>query len=255
MDAERREELKHNALGDFLIKAKETVDRWATPVLIAVALVVVGIVGYRLWRWQKDLELERGWATLSSLNRSLGQERLSDPDALRALADKGIDQRLSAAARLRVAVVLRDKFMETGDAALLDQIDAELRAVADAPDVPDQIKASALYQQALVLETRRDFEGAKAAYQRLADGTRFAGSPYKDLAAQKISELPELATPVPFVPGIPPPPASASAPAESPDAEDDARAPASAPASAPTDRTPPAAPTAPASQPASAASP
>lgn len=253
MDADQRQDLKQNEFGEFLIKAKETVDRWATPVLVVVAVVVIGVVGFRLWRWQKALELERGWATLSSLNRTTGEERESNPDALRALADKHIDPRLSAAARLRAAAALRDKFMESGDVKLLDEIETELRAVIDAADLSDHLKAIALYQQAVVHESRRDFDGAKSIYEKLAQEPRYGGSPFKDLAAQAISELPSISTPVNFLPGSPPPPASAPTSAEA-----DTSAPAPATSSAPAasqgaDRTPPAPPaTKPAPQPAPA---
>ncbi len=251
MDAERRDDLKHNEFGDMLIKVKETLDRWATPVLVVVAVIVVGVVGVRLWRWQKALELERGWSTLSSLNRTTGEERESNPDALRSLAEKNIDPRLSAAARLRAASVLREKFMESGDEKLLDEIDAELKAVVDADGVTDQIKAGALYQQAILRESKHDFDGAKAIYQQLSQDPRYNGSPFKDLAATNISEIPDISTPVNFLPGNAP---SASAPASSQAAgemedEPTATAPASAPAG---DRTPPAPKeNKPASQPAS----
>jgi hypothetical protein len=67
MKSERRHELQHNELADWLIKAGEAVKPHRNVVLVLVAAVVVAVVGYWLWARQAAATVTQAWDETSGI--------------------------------------------------------------------------------------------------------------------------------------------------------------------------------------------
>ena len=227
MDAETRHQLKTNELAEWLSSISLSDRR--TQLWIGILLIVV--LGYTAWRvnaWQKQTLLDQQWATLAQVSAELTQPTSETFDRARQLIRDAKDPTLAMLARLRLASALIREAGANADDPYLTEAASLLQTIVDDPSVPAQIRAAALYELGTVHETRRELDAARKCYQQLIDEKAFAGIPYVDLARGRLDSLDELAEPIQFLPGEPPP------------ATQPATQPATAPATQPT--TQPAAP-------------
>ena len=61
MKSERRHELQHNTLADWLVNASETIKPYQNQILAAVTLIVVAIAGYALWSHITTTSTTESW--------------------------------------------------------------------------------------------------------------------------------------------------------------------------------------------------
>lgn len=244
MDAEKRHQLKTNELAEALGKIRDFgSDPQTRYWLLGLVILVVAVVGYRWWAGRQQRQSISAWAALAQVGG--GPERDVDAigDELRALIADAPDALFAVNARVRLAILLcRQAEEDTGRSKeLLTQAVEVLRQVVDDPVAPPALVAAAAFSLGTSCESLRDFDGATAAYRRITDEPRFAGSPFTDLAARRLETLGELSVPVHFEPGMPPPEPEPEADVESdpePELEPEEWLPATQPAVPPAAATP-----------------
>lgn len=210
MDADTRHQLKTNELGEILERITNLRDPRVQLGIVAIALLIVLFAGYRFMSWRADVATRAGWMTLDTVGSTdpgLGEAPL---DTLRRVIAGTSDAALGATARLRLVDGLLARAV-AGDTGRLEEAREELESVL-ASGAPPLLKAAALYQLANLYETRRDFERAREAYQRLLHDPTFAGSPFVALARSRLASLDDLPRQIEFQPGLPPPPPAATQP-------------------------------------------
>lgn len=233
MDAETKEQLKTNDLATQLVRLEHAVEKYWFPVVLVVLVVFGGFLLVRFYRAQQIAAEEARWGSLVAIDtqdQTLGDAPL---DTVRKLIAENTDANFLAQARMRLAAGLIDRGLESRDLKRFDEAEQLLRAVADDSQVAVSTQAAATYQLAAVYESKREFDKAKAEYQKLATDAKFANNPFKNLAEMQVEMLPKLGTPVAMTPGSPPPPpteptASAPASAEAATSAPTATAPANA---------------------------
>lgn len=228
MDAETRHELKHNELADLLFRLREWNNPRVYTWLLAIVAVILAYVSYRLWGHRAQVANQRNWTVLAEVNPANAALGGAPLDQLRSLIAGSSDPSLLAAARVRLATALTKRGM-LGDQAALTGAGDELRQVIDAPGTPGNFKAAALYRLGMLQETRGELEAAGQTWKRLSEGG-FEGSPFKELAAERIGSLDRMKSKVVFEPGLPPLPPEVSG--ETPPQSAPATAPSSAPSAA-----------------------
>lgn len=77
MKSERRHELQHNELADWLAKAAETIKPYQNLVMAGVALVVVVMVGYTLWSREMTAQTTQAWDDMNAALETGKLEQLS----------------------------------------------------------------------------------------------------------------------------------------------------------------------------------
>jgi hypothetical protein len=77
MKSERRHELQHNELADWLAKAAETIKPYQNMVMAAVALVLIVVVGYTLWSRESTAQTTRAWDEMNAALETGKPEQLS----------------------------------------------------------------------------------------------------------------------------------------------------------------------------------
>jgi hypothetical protein len=208
MDAETRHQLKQNEFAEALSRLRDFTDARFWYCVIVIVIVAGGWAGYRLWRKQQATMLESNW------NQLLGI-RMMDPGAvgesvnqLNALITDNSDPKLVAAARLRLgnALTLQALSDPVRRESLLREAVEVYAAIANAPDAPDSIAAGATYALGTAHESLREFDEARRTYEALGTEERFAETPFKEMAAQRLETLDELTVKVEFMPGQAPPP-------------------------------------------------
>ncbi|MEW6249612.1 MAG: hypothetical protein AB1716_03115 [Planctomycetota bacterium] len=255
MDADTRHQLKQNELAEMLLQVRHKLDdpRARYALLAAGALLVLALVGYLWHRSRQSAAAERSQQLSSIVNEQL---RFITPEGLpaaqqqlRNLLTEITEPELAGYTRLQLARTyieqgLRDpnaRPQAFEDAArLLEEVNAN-------PQSTPMLKASASFALASTYESLGQPDKAQELYTRLADPA-YAGSPYQQLAAERLSTIDRAALRVTFLPGSAPPEtqpappapttfpaegAAASAPATLPAATPEQAAPAALPTTAP----------------------
>ena len=208
MDADTRHQLKQNEFAEALSLLRDFTDARFWYCVIVIVIVAGGWAGYRLWQSQQATILENNWSQLLAI-------RMMDPggvgesvNQLNALITDNSDPKLVAAARLRLGNALTLQ-------ALLDPLRREsLRreavevyaAIANTPEVPDSIAAAATYALGTAHESLREFDEARRTYEALGTEERFAETPFKEMAAQRLETLDGVTVKVVFMAGQAPQP-------------------------------------------------
>lgn len=211
MDADTRHQLKQNELAEALGKLREFGDERTRYWLLALALVLVVVVAFRLWRSMSDQSLTNHWTEVYAVDIS------ADPAAaaakLRGLVDSVGDPTLSATARIRLAQALRTQASEEGadESALLEQASAAVRPVAEASGAEPEIQAAGIFMYASLRESLRDFDGARKSYERLTGSSAFADSPFQSMAEDRLATIDKVAQVIEFEEGNSPRPANDAA--------------------------------------------
>jgi predicted negative regulator of RcsB-dependent stress response len=212
MDADVRHQLKTNELALALARLRELRDPKSLLTLAALLVVVAAVVGWFVWKYSREHSLEQGWARLAKISSSLLTD---DPVAvigaqsdLRAMIQQTSDPRLVGYARLRLARSRIDQAFNqpTQRQEALEEAADLLRQVLSDPQTPPLLHAPASFLLATAYESLRQMDKAREQYEALTTEERYAGSPYRGLAAARLDSMAALETPVVFEPGNPPAP-------------------------------------------------
>ncbi len=210
MDAETRHQLKQNELAEVLGKLRTLDDKRITYALIAIIAVLGLYAAFRLWSYSAQAAVSRSWQQLSEVRSRLGKETpdVSAVTDLRKLIDNSPDVSLKGYARLLLAGELnRTALADTvrrND--LLNDAAGQLKAVIDGASGAPALQAVAMFALASTHESQRKFDDAKALYQKLTTEAAYAGSPFKTLAEQRLTDFDKLSRSPAFVEGDPPAP-------------------------------------------------
>lgn len=220
MDSETRHELKQNELAVALERLRNLDDDRIRYAIIALAILLFAVAGYRWWQWSSRASLEADWKQLTTINRDISQEielvKIDGHiDALRSLASSGSTDAFRAYVRMSVAAALWDKLSKDSQNAskYLPQIRDELSQIVGKSTTPPGIDMAATFSLGTAMESLREFDQAKQYYEKVAKNPNAEGSAFKTFAQIRLASLDRLRTRVEFLPGNPPIPAPASAPA------------------------------------------
>jgi tetratricopeptide (TPR) repeat protein len=212
MDADARHQLKTNELALALARLRNLKDPKSLLTLAALLVAAAAVVGWFVWKYSREHSLEQGWTRLAKISGSLLAD---DPVAvigaqsdLRAMIQQTTDPRLVGYARLRLARSRIDQAFDQPaerQEALEEAADL-LRQVLSDPQTPPLLHAPASFLLATTYESLRQMDKAQELYKAIVTEERYAGSPYRGLAAARLESLAALATPVVFEPGNPPAP-------------------------------------------------
>ena len=78
MKSERRHELQHNLLADWLAKSAERIKPYQNIILATVLLVVVAVAGYVLWSKESAARTTQAWDELSTAMQSRDPAKLAN---------------------------------------------------------------------------------------------------------------------------------------------------------------------------------
>ncbi|MGE3181076.1 MAG: tetratricopeptide repeat protein [Phycisphaerae bacterium] len=216
MDAETRHALKQNDLAEALTHVKDyaadpSVRRWIS----AIVLLILVFVAFRVWRWSARSSAEAEWAAFGNVMQFVRSEPEKAITGLQDLIESSSNHNLRAAAHLLYANVRTDQiFQEPAKATTYaEQAVSGLKAVINDRSVAKEYVVAAHYKLAGVYETLGKIDEARQQYEAITNDSRFAGSPYMELANEKLSSLDELARLPEFLPGTAPAPEPPSGPA------------------------------------------
>lgn len=215
MDAQTRHELKQNELAQALMKLRLIAEKQAGYWVAGLVVVMLAWAGYYIWRTSHRVSIESAWKRLSTVNPADPTAAATAQDTLRSLISENVDPHVVAAARLRLGTILADEALREParrEVLLREAIDV-LTRVAQDERAPTAIVAPALFKLAAAYESLRDLDRARQTYEQIVHTSRLAGTPFPGLAQARLESLDELARPVAFVAGEPPPPAAPGAPA------------------------------------------
>ena len=109
MKSERRHELQHNELADWLAKSAEAIKPYQNMIFAAVVVVLVGVVGYTVWSRMSAAQTTQAWDELSTAIESGNVAKLAKviedyPQHQRRPHGRGRVGRLLPRRRVRSAV-------------------------------------------------------------------------------------------------------------------------------------------------------
>jgi predicted negative regulator of RcsB-dependent stress response len=217
MDAETRHQLKQNELAEAIGRLREMKDPKFMYTVAGILLVAVIYVGWYGWQSSTRHAAEQDWQQLSDVTQRLFStepaEARTAQEEMRALIRDTSDPGLGGYARLKLAEAhIQEAFDDAEQrpagfeeaATLLEEIVANQRT-------PGMLQAVAKYALATTYESLGRVDDARQQYEELSDAAQFAGSPYQELAVDRLETMDTLATNVTFEPGQPPAPETAPA--------------------------------------------
>jgi hypothetical protein len=219
---ERQQQIKEGAGLEESRLNVEFIDwlrRWSTPLLVVVAVVVLGYVGYERWQLSTRAEVDRAFTQLDAMTQGASPS----PESLKALADefngirgvahlarlKAADLNLQAARRgVRVGADLgqdgapadvADLLTDEQRAAVLAEAESLYTRVlgdADGDEATASHAIGAAFGLAAVAECRSDQVAAVAMYRRAQELANAADlKALAATAAERIESLDELQMP------------------------------------------------------------
>lgn len=205
MDARTRHELKKNELAELLARLGRFATQRGRQVSMVILLVVVILVGYRVWGWNARRTQEQLWRELASAGPGASGGAAAQYDTLRRIAGEADDASIRQWAQLRLACGLLHEAADDGDdPTRVDEAVRVLEAlVAPGAAIP-QVAAAARYALGGAYEMQGRLEQAEQTYRSLADDEQLEGSPFRNLARSRAEDIGKLRTPVVFVPGARP---------------------------------------------------
>lgn len=191
MKSERRHELQHNELADWLIKAGEDIKPYQNLILLAAVLGLVGMAGYSWWsRWSAE-ENALAW---NEFNTGLETSNLE-------ILTKVIEQRPGTTVAGMAAVVSADSRLAQGCNQLFSskelanrEINAamELYAVGLDPSQPSSVRQQAAFGLARAKEAKGELEPAARQYRELIE--KWPNGAYASEAKQRLEDLKQFDT-------------------------------------------------------------
>ncbi len=203
MDAETRHQLKQNELGEAIKRVSHLNDPWVGYSLIAVILFMAGWFGYQYLQERQEQQLAGAWRTVLESNPADPTNGAAATAQLAALASDGPNANVEAAARLRLGIAKR-MAGRAGDPDALRAAAEDLSALGGDTSVAAPLRAAAWYAAALAQEDLREIGAARTLFEKLRDDTSLKGSPYHEMAKDRLATLGELEDPVTFEPGLRP---------------------------------------------------
>ena len=199
MDAETRHELKRNELADAIEKLPRLNDPRVQWAIAGVVVVIVAIVAWNVWRYNRDVALSSAWYALVTASAS------DDAVAkLESLLASSTDARFEAACRVRLAQALLDRAdSEPAQHRAAWERVAEVLERVDR-DSPPAVLGPALFMLATVQESLGRVSEAEQNYRLLAE-PRFDGSPYQTQAGERQNSVDEVQVRLELQPGSAPP--------------------------------------------------
>jgi predicted negative regulator of RcsB-dependent stress response len=85
MKSERRHELQHNALADWLATTYQQVQPYQNLILGVVLLLAVGMLAYRVWDWQSHARSAQAWLALDRAQPIVGSNPLGEGELERVV--------------------------------------------------------------------------------------------------------------------------------------------------------------------------
>lgn len=202
MDAQTRHALKQNEFGEMLGSLRDSVGspgfrKW---LLIGVLLVVV-VVAWQVWRAGRSRSTQAAWTELLITLRSSNEDEAIE--SLRRRTQQNAAGPVGAAARLMLAHLLMENGLEDSAKTQANTAEAAglLRAVVDDGNISDAYRSAARFKLATAHETLGSFDEARKQYEVLVQDARFAGSPYRPQAAERLTTLDAVAAVGAFTPG------------------------------------------------------
>jgi predicted negative regulator of RcsB-dependent stress response len=218
MDADTRHQLKSNELVEMLAGLKDLKKPQYLYPSIAVLAVLIGIVAWYGWRYSQRVAAAQDWQRLERIVASLGT---GDPSAvsgaqseLRAMLQEKVQPGVRGYARIELARSRVEQGLAepTERPEAFEEASRLLEEVLNDPAATDMQRAQATFLLASTCESLRQFDRAKELYQTLMQEPKYAGSPYRELAEKRLSNLDALSKPIAFTPGEAPPPPAPPAP-------------------------------------------
>lgn len=209
MDADTRHQLKQNELAEALTKLRDLNNPNTRFAILVLVVLVVGYFGVRAYRYYRHSAQEGASAKLGEISAALHSDdaaRASGAMAeMRSLIDSTGNVGVKSAARLELARAYFDKAVDDPNSRTenLKQAGQLYDAILKQSSTPAAFEATALFGAAGIHESLREFDQAKAKYEKLAD-KKFDGSPYQKLAAVRLSSLADIQKPLALAPGTPP---------------------------------------------------
>lgn len=228
MDADTRHQLKHNELADALRRLRDLNNPQTRYMLLALAALLVLVLGWRGWRYSREQALESASQRLARAETSLQGDaaaRAAGIAEVRALIAEVSHPGLLAAARLQLARGLVNEAHDTPErrAAALTEAATAYEQVVNAPDSAAPFAAAARFGLASTFESLAAVENdpallekARAAYEALLDDPRAIGSPFVQAAKDRLASLDKLDLTIAFAAGEPPTPLPQGDPAAQP---------------------------------------
>jgi hypothetical protein len=212
MDADTRHQLKSNELADMLASLKDLKKPQYLYPGLAVLAVVVAVVAWYGWRYSQRVAAEQDWQRLDRIVTSL---TFGDASAvsgaqseLRAMLQDKLPPSVLGYARIELARSRAEQGLAqaTERPAAFEDAAKLLEEVRSDPACPPMQQAEATFLLASTYESLRQFDRAKETYESLVQDARYAGSPYKGLAEQRLTDIDQVSKPIAFNPGEAPPP-------------------------------------------------
>jgi hypothetical protein len=197
MKSERRHELQHNDLAEWIVKSYERAAPYKNMILGVVILVAVLILGVSLWHSHSVSQNAEAW---NSLGVPVFQPNLADEHTISELQQKTVQNYSGTIAAQWADVFIADTNLMIGTNKILTEKKVGLDYLTRAKEVYtkslDNLTLPAAKEQAMfgkaraiesLIESKSDLEDAVAAYQDL--NKSFPDGIYKALADQRIEQL------------------------------------------------------------------
>lgn len=195
MKSERRHELQHNMLADWLVENYQLVAPHASKIALALLVIVVAAVSF-IWMGSiSKQEVAAGWfdlhVALATQNEGV-IETIAESGDFEGTVPKEYAVLISAEQRLASATdeIMRNKEAAEGDVKKAIEVFAQSLQSADNADVRQRTLfglGRAHETMAAIAETESSLKSAKDYYTQLADA--YADSAYAALAKERLADL------------------------------------------------------------------
>ena len=195
MKSERRHELQHNELAEWLFKTGEQIKPHQNLIMAAVVAIAVTIIGYTWWTRHAASRINQGW---TELDRAMDA---GSPDLFGAIADEYPDTVVGQTAavllgNLRLSAACNQRFAS----ATLAQ--RELKAAQDSyakvleDNISEALRERATYGMARVRETDGKIDAAKQLYSEMV--SQWPNGAFTAAAKQRLADFKDPETKLMF---------------------------------------------------------
>jgi hypothetical protein len=209
MDADTRHQLKSNELAEALGKLQNLRDPRILYSLVGLGVLIVLVAGVFIWRSATRSASEKAWRELDRVSAALAT---ADPNTastadIQAFITEHEGDSLAEFGRLRLARVRVDQAMLHPEQrpAGFEEAAKLLESIRASAHTPTSLYAAATYMLASTYESLRRPQEAEKLYQQLTTEARFAGTPHRDLASNRLETMQYALAQVTFDPNEPPP--------------------------------------------------
>jgi hypothetical protein len=186
MKSERRHELQHNALADWIVKTGKALQPYQNLILAAIVVLVVGVAAYTWWSQNTESQAGQAWYDLNAGLASGNREKLAK------VIEDHPDSRVGETA----AVLLADLRLNQGcNQRFLSKAlaEPELSKAAELYEADlkvaqsDFLRQRATFGLARALESKGDLTAARKHYEEVV--TKWRNGAYAAVAKQRLDDL------------------------------------------------------------------